>query len=436
MVNVGDCLRERLHEAFQALQLTGQAQEIATAVVMAVIALALSVAANLLAKRLLRPTILRWIAKSETALDDMLVSERVLLRLSHLAPALAIFAAASWFPVWEASIRRIALAYVGILGLFIVESLLDTARRVFELSQTEEERRTRPVAGYVQAAKVFVFVVGGIIVVSTLFGKSPWALVSGIGAMTAVLLLIFRDSILGLVASVQIQSHKIVSKGDWIEMPQYGADGDVEDISLHTVKVRNWDKTITTIPTYALVSSSFKNWQAMRAAGGRRIKRCVYIDMNSVSTCTDEMIERFRGFAFLSDYIDARLRDVEDFNREHGFDMSVPVNGRRLTNLGTFRAYLVQYLRRHPDLHDPETMTLLVRHRDLTERGLPVEIYAFTKTVDWIDYERIQADIFDHILAVLPQFDLRVFQNPSGLQIQESVTALGQRRQRESYGEN
>jgi len=195
-------------------------------------------------------------------------------------------------------------------------------------------------------------------------------------------------------------------------MPKYGADGDVVDIAIQCVKVRNWDKTITTIPTYALVSDSFKNWRGMQETGGRRIKRSIYIDMNSVKFCSPEMIERFRRFAFLETYVEEKLEEVEAYNKKMGFDLSEKINGGRLTNLGTFRAYLREYLHNHPSVH-PE-FTLLIRHLPPTEHGLPIEIYVFTNDVRWVEYEAIQADIFDHILAIIPQFELRVFQSPTG----------------------
>ena len=382
-------------------------------ILLAVAVVLLAIAVNWLTKRVLVAGIHRVVLRSRSEWDDLFLEHGVFTRISHLAPALVIYYSAPLFPPLAGWISQLAIAYMALAGLFVVDAALNAGHAIY---QTLEIARTRPIRGYIQAIKVFLYVVAGIVALATLMNQSPWKLLSGIGALTAIVLLVFRDSILGLVASIQLTANDMVRPGDWIEMPKYGADGDVIDMSLQTVKVRNWDKTITTIPTYALVSDSYKNWRGMEEAGGRRIKRAIYIDMNSVKFCTDEMIEKFRRFNFLQEYIDARLAEIEAYNREHGFDMSQLVNGRRMTNLGTFRAYLVQYLRHHPKVH--QEMTLLVRHLAPTPSGLPIEIYLFTNDIAWANYESIQADIFDHILAVLPEFELRVFQSPTGHDLQ------------------
>jgi miniconductance mechanosensitive channel len=277
----------------------------------------------------------------------------------------------------------------------------------------------------VQVAKILIFVVGIILVIAKLLDQSPVILLSGFGAMTAVLLLLFKDSILGLVAGIQLATNDMVRIGDWIEMPKYGADGDVVEISLHTVKVENWDRTITAIPSYALVSDSFKNWRGMQTSGGRRIKRSIYIDKTSVSFCTEEMVERFKKIQFLTDYISGKQKEIQEYNTGHCIDTSEPVNGRQITNIGTLRAYIENYLRNHPKIH--KGMTMMVRQLQPTENGLPLEIYAFTNDTNWVNYEAIQADIFDHILSVIPSFGLRVFQAPSGHDMRTglgSVSAL------------
>jgi miniconductance mechanosensitive channel len=234
--------------------------------------------------------------------------------------------------------------------------------------------------------------------------------------MAAVLMLIFKDPILGLAAGIQLSANKMVRVGDWIEMPKYGADGDVIDISLTTVKVQNWDKTIITIPTFALVSEGVKNWRGMSESGGRRIKRPIFIDMTSVKFCTQEMIERFSKIQYLSNYVLDKKKELSDFNEQRNIDNTVLVNGRRMTNLGTFRAYLVSYLRDHPKIN--KNLTFLVRQLDPGPTGLPIEIYVFSSDQVWANYESIQADIFDHVLAVIPEFDLRVYQNPTGSDFQ------------------
>ncbi|MDH3745602.1 MAG: mechanosensitive ion channel family protein, partial [Acidobacteriota bacterium] len=251
---------------------------------------------------------------------------------------------------------------------------------------------------------------------ATLLGKSPVFLLGGMGVLASVLMLVFKDPILGFVAGIQLSTNRMLSKGDWIEMPSYGADGDVIDIALTTVKVQNWDKTITTVPTHALISDSFKNWRGMSESGGRRIKRSAYIDMNTIKLCTREMIERYSKIRHIADYLETKQRELRDWNEKQGIDDTNIVNGRRITNIGTFRAYLLAYLKNHPQIN--QEMTLLVRQLAPTPNGLPVEIYCFSGDKEWAAYESIQADIFDHILAVLPEFDLRTFQNPSGSDFQ------------------
>jgi miniconductance mechanosensitive channel len=260
--------------------------------------------------------------------------------------------------------------------------------------------------------KIVVFLLAALTVISILMDKSPWLFVSGIGAMTAVLILVFKDTILSLVASIQITSNDMVHVGDWIEMPQYGADGDVIDVALHTLKIQNWDKTITTVPTHALISGSFKNWRGMSLSGGRRIKRSLFIDMASIRFLEPEEVQSFQAFALLRDYIQEKREEIERYNADGGRNLAINADIRRLTNVGTLRAYILSYLRHHPSIHDG--MTLLVRQLGPGPEGLPIEIYCFTSTTDWDAYEGIQADIFDHILAIVPEFGLRVFQRPSG----------------------
>jgi len=269
-----------------------------------------------------------------------------------------------------------------------------------------------PLKGIVQSLKIIAAIVTTIFIVSVLIGQSPVILISGLGAMTAVLMLIFKDPILGLVAGVQLSANNMLSLGDWLEMPKFNADGEVIEIALTTVKVRNWDNTVTTIPTYALISDSFKNWRAMSESGGRRIKRAIHIDLNSVRFISETHMQRLTKSRLLSQYILEKSREVEAYNAARSEDLSSALNGRRLTNIGTFRAYLEVYLRNHPHIH--RNMTLLVRQLAPTATGVPIEIYAFTNTVAWAEYERIQSDLFDHIFAVVGEFELRVFQEPSG----------------------
>jgi miniconductance mechanosensitive channel len=268
------------------------------------------------------------------------------------------------------------------------------------------------IKGYLQVVKLILGLVGILAVITIFTGQSPFYLLSGIGAMTAVLMLVFKDTILSFVATVQISSNDLFKIGDWVEAPQFGADGDVLDIALHTVKIQNWDKTITVIPTHKLIDSSFKNWRGMTESGGRRIKRAIFIDVSTIRFCDEELLRRFRQFDRIKDYINSKISEVDDSNRQSKATLEQVINGRRLTNIGTFRAYIKAYLHNHEKIHDD--MTFLVRQLPPAEKGLPIEIYVFSKDTDWIRYESIQSDIFDHLMAVVTEFDLRVFQNPTG----------------------
>ena len=261
-----------------------------------------------------------------------------------------------------------------------------------------------------------------IAVISLIIGHSPTLLLGGLGAMTAVLMLIFKDPILGLVAGIQLSSNQMVAPSDWIEMSKYGADGDVLEVAMTTVKVKNWDKTITTIPPYALITESFENWRGMSESDGRRIKRAINIDMDSIRFCDEEMFDRFAKIQYIAEYLEKKRHEISGWNAERNVDASDPLNGRQLTNLGTFRAYVVAYLRNHPMIH--QEMTFLVRHLAPTEHGLPIEIYVFSRDQVWSDYEGIQADIFDHILAMAPAFNLRIYQSPAGSDVRTLLDAL------------
>ena len=389
-------------------------------VVLAVIVL--SILANFVAKRILLRGIARVVEQTSTQWDDIFFRAKVFDRLSHLAPALVIFYSAGvMFPA-ESKIHvfteRISLAYMVVIGCLVVNAFLNA---VVALYRTFEISRQRPIKSFVQVAKVFAWLVTIILVVGHLVDKSPWALLGSLGIMTTVLMVVFKDSLLGFVAGIQLAGNNLVQRGDWIEMPKFGADGDVIDITLNTVKVQNWDKTISTIPSYALVSDSFKNWRGMSEnSEGRRIKRALHIDVTSVRFLDEELKSRFKKFELLTEYIDAKEKEVRDHNESHEIDTTIAANGRRLTNLGTFRQYVKLYLKSHPDIH--QGMTLLVRQLRPAEYGIPIEIYCFSSDKNWGNYEAIQADIFDHLLAVVPLFDLRVFQRPAGTDFQDAET--------------
>ena len=375
----------------------------------AVIVLLLAWLSIIIARKIIMKVLMAIIRKSQTKWDDYLLKHRVFERLSHLVPALVIYAFAGVFPEAEVFIQKLCMAYIIIAGLITVNSFLNAITDVYKTFKISKQR---PIKGYIQVVQIFLYVISGIFVIATLMGKSPWYFISGLGALTAILILVFKDSILGLVSSIQLSTNDMIQIGDWIEMPKYGADGDVIDVSLNTVKVQNFDKTITTIPTYALMSDSFKNWRGMSESGGRRIKRAINLDMNSVRFCTNEMLDRFGKFQLITEYINQKRNEISEFNKTHDIDTTSLVNGRNMTNLGTFRAYIIAYLQNHPKIHN--NMTFLVRYLSPAKDGMPIEIYVFSNDQDWVNYEAIQADIFDHILAVLPEFDLRVFQNPTG----------------------
>jgi miniconductance mechanosensitive channel len=314
--------------------------------------------------------------------------------------------------VW---ILRIVHALIILAIVRAIESLLTAVRLVYEQLPFAKNKPIRP---YLQAVIILLYAFATIFVIATLIDKSPWKMCAALGGLTAILLLVFKDTILGLVAGIQLSAHDMVRVGDWIEMPKYEADGDVLDVTINTVKVQNWDKTITTIPTYALIADSFKNWRGMSESGGRRIKRCIHLDMNTVRFADAAMLESFRKMELLKKYVDEKQQEIDSDNQSKGIDLSGPVvNGRRQTNLGIFRAYLCEYLKAHPKIH--KDMTFLVRHLQPTPQGLPLEIYVFSNDQVWANYEAIQADLFDHILAALPAFGLRVFQQPTGADFQQ-----------------
>jgi len=298
------------------------------------------------------------------------------------------------------------------LVLVITSVLMKALKALEEVSKKIPSFKDKPIVSYIQLASIMIYVVAAILIIATILDKDPLALLGALGALTAVLMLVFKDTILGLVASIQISSNDMVRVGDWVSMPKYGTDGDVLAITLNTVKIQNWDKTISTIPTYAFISDSFKNWRGMTDSKGRRIKRSLNIDMTSIKFCTDEEITQYKGVEMLKDYIEARQNEITTYNEANGHDKSALVNGRNLTNIGLFREYAHQYLSANENLR--ADLTLMVRQLEPTENGLPIEVYCFSNNIQWVEYERIQADIFDHLLSSLPNFNLEIFQNPTG----------------------
>ena len=356
--------------------------------------------------------------------DDIVLRHGVLDRLAQAVPALVVYFGVAWVPGLGESLAQIianvAMAWLALAVTLAAGALLSAGSAIYD---TWPVARDRPIKGFVQVAQIAVYILGAIFVVSALMARSPVVLLTGFGAMTAILLLVFRDTILSLVASVQLTTLDMVRVGDWIEMPQYDADGDVVDIALHTIRVQNWDKTITTIPTHKLISESFRNWRGMQDSGGRRIKRSINMDAGSVRFLTDEEVEKFTRFTLLREYIHRKRDELAAYNAALDDPETANVNLRRLTNLGTFRAYLWNYLQNHPQIH--HGMTLLVRQLQPGEKGIPIEIYCFTSTTEWAVYEGIQADIFDHVLAQCGEFGLSVFQAPSGTDVKALRGSIG-----------
>ena len=374
----------------------------------------LSLIINWITKKFLLKQVSRFVRFSKSSWDDVILEHGVFNHIAQLAPVALIYFCAPLFANLETWIYRISEGVMIIIILLVLNDLIDSANTIYE---TQEVSKERPIKGYLQVLKIIIFLFGGILTVSAVIDKSPWVLLGGLSAMTAVLLLVFQDTILGFVASIQFAMNNMVRIGDWIEMPKYNADGDVIEVTVTTVKVQNWDKTITTIPTYALVSNSFKNWRGMEESDGRRIKRSINIDMNSIKFCDELMLERFKKINNLKEYLSKKESEIEEYNRKRNLSENDSVNARKLTNVGTFRAYIVNYLRTHPDIN--QDMTLLVRQLKPGETGLPIELYAFSRKKDWVEYEDLQSDIFDHLLATLPEFELKVFQNPAGQDIRK-----------------
>lgn len=395
-----------------------------TAMTQLIVALSLIVVLAILTHVILHRVVRRSLEKlagekgTERIWRRALFEKNLFKHLTYIVQALIIQAQAHhWLinnPTVLMLIDSFAQLWVLLFSLLVFFALLDV---LLALSHKSRVMRDLPLRGIFQGLKLTAVILSLVVAISILVGKSPVFIFSGLGAMTAVLLLVFKDPLMGLVAGIQLSANKMLTVGDWLEMSRYGADGSVVDINLTTVKVQNWDNTITTIPTYALISDSFKNWRGMQESGGRRIMRSVHLDTSSVKFLTAEDLETLRKSSLLSEYIEQRQREIDEYNKSNNQDLSLPLNGRRLTNIGTFRAYLNNYLQNHPCIH--KQMIMMVRQQEPTSQGVPIQIYAFTNTTGWVEYESIQSDIFDHILAVIPVFGLRLHQNPTGHDIRQ-----------------
>jgi miniconductance mechanosensitive channel len=373
--------------------------------------------AYLLFRRVLIPLLKKVAKKTTTAFDDILFQKKVLHRFSLLAPIIVLKSFTYLLPLLKPFLDTLFSISLSLVITFTIGAILGT---VSEYLQQLEKFKERPIKAYIQIVIIIVYSVGFVYTFGLAIGSSPMQIITGLGVFTAVIALLFKDPILSFVASIQITSYDLIKVGDWIEVPKYNADGDVIDVSLSVVKIQNFDKTITSIPTYKLIEDSFKNWRGMKIAGARRIKRSVFIDQATIKFCDDEMIDKFEKIKLISEYIKIKKTELADYNKNIEQSAELVINQRRLTNIGTFRAYLMEYLKQRNDLR--KDFTFIVRQLEPGPEGLPIELYIFVDTTEWAVYENIQSDIFDHILAVVSQFDLGIYQRPSGKDFSSILT--------------
>ena len=385
-----------------------------------VLILLIALAATWLVRRTLLPALINIIHKNRLHWDDSLIEHRFFHKISWFVPILVIHVCKDLLLIDDSDmsrfLSRVLLACVVIVASSSISALLSSVNDIYTRLA---KKRSSTIRGYTDAARIIVYVFCAIFLIAIFTGRSPWGLLSLLGGLTAIILLVFKDTLLGFVATIQLSATDMVRIGDWIQMDKYGADGDVIDISIHCVLVQNWNKTVTSIPTYALISNSFINWRGMSESGGRRIKRSINIDISSIHFVDAEELEKLNKITILKNYLRPKQKEVEAYNTRHEIETDLAINGRNQTNIGIFRAYVQEYLHRNPNIHP--NMTFLVRQLAPTETGLPLEIYVFSKDQIWANYEAIQADIFDHLFAALSTFGLRAFQNPSGHDFQQSI---------------
>ncbi|MBI9105860.1 MAG: mechanosensitive ion channel [Spirochaetales bacterium] len=404
---------------FTGIGLTDFYAILCSTLALALAVILLSFIIDFIAKKILLSIIGKVITKTSTKWDDVLLESGFFARLARIIPVIVLYFSLPLifrrFDTAEIFLQRILLSCLIAVIIAAINSFITAINIIYS---GYEISRNRPIKGYLQIVKIIIGIMGIVLIIANLLNKSALGLLSGIGAMSAVLMLIFKDSILGLVAAIQLSGNDMIRIGDWVSIPDHGADGDVVDIKLQTVSIQNFDKTIVNVPIYSLISSSFKNWRGMSESGGRRIKRHLNIDMNSVRFCTQDMIEKFREIDVLKDYIDSRQKEIDEDNIRGKVNTAQPVNGRRMTNLGVFRAYIAAYLKSNPVIDG--SMTFLVRQLQPSDKGIPLEIYVFSSDQIWANYENIQADIFDHLLASISCFELAVYQSPSSLDFRQS----------------
>lgn len=413
-----------INEWLQKIISNPRSSQLISTMLVALLIITASILALFIVRKILRTFAHMFAKRTKTEWDDILVKRKFFLALAHLAPASIIYFssgfAESFYPVLNSVTIKIGEIYYMFAIVLSLNAFLSSINEFYQ--KRFSFAKERPITGFIQLIKIFMYFVALLVLIAIIFDKELGKLLAGLGAMAAVLLLIFRDTILGFVASIQISMNNMLKIGDWIEMSSRGADGSVIEMNLTTVKVENWDRTIAHIPTYALVAESFTNWKGMEQSGGRRIKRSINIDMNSVKFCNLDMLEKFEKFILIKDYVEKKQQEIEEYNAKLKVTPDQYFNGRRQTNLGIFRKYLEAYLQNNPNINTE--MTFLIRHLQPTEKGIPIEVYVFSKDKRWAMYEAIQADIFDHILAILPEFELKVFQAPSGNDIKEMIPVV------------
>jgi miniconductance mechanosensitive channel len=405
-----------LIEIFKDLNFNESYSKLCAILVTIIAIIILATILHWITKKILVKVIHRMVEKTETEWDDYLMKRKVFQSLSHLTSAMVFYYTSNFSEIPEVTsfLSTLTNIYFVIIFVKVFSGVLNASNDIY---QTTPYAANRSIKGYVQLLMIFIYFIAILFIIAFIFKKSPLVLLTGLSAIAAVLLLVFKDTILGLVASIQLSANKMLKPGDWIEMPKHNANGTVIDISLNTVKVQNGDRTITTIPTYSLVTDSFQNWSGMEESDGRRIKRSINIDMKSVMFCDQQMLDKFQKFRLINRYVTEKQNEISEYNKSLGIEDDLIPNGRRQTNLGVFRKYLEEYLANNPNINTD--MTFIVRHLQPSETGIPIEIYVFSKNKDLKNYESNQADIFDHILAVIPEFGLRVFQAPSGHDIQD-----------------
>lgn len=410
-----------LIEQFLKIQFSEFYAEFTAVIILIIGLLILGIIVDRISREVLLSGFAKIASKSKTHWDDLLIKHRVVTAIAHLAPVLFIFYFLPHvFQEYETVVdyvNRLSEIVVIITSLIVIFRFLNVVREILEGIALFKDK---PLQSYFQLIKIVIGIIMGVLILSIIADKSIMYFFGAFGAISAVLLLVFKDTILGFIASIQLAANDMIRVGDWVQMDKYGADGDVIEINLATVKVKNWDKTITTVPTYSFISDSFKNWRGMQETGSRRIARSIFINQHSVKFCDNDLLERFKKIYILKGYVEEKEKEIEEYNKERKVDITQVSNGRRMTNLGTFRAYLLRYLENHPKIN--QELTLLVRQLEPTANGIPIQVYAFCNDIAWANYEAVQSDIFDHILAVVSQFELEVFQNPSGSDFKHLMT--------------